>query len=186
MLGIFGGVDIGLGGPAAAVLALELGFGNALHQIVVAVAIGDEIADRADLEPVLGGEALAVRARDGLPMREVAHEDARADHVVETSGPLDAAILGDGYFQFGARHSGKCMDIKGGSTANGTNAIQFSCGSGNNQRFRLLPYGDGYFAIQAKHSNQCLDIAGAVTGDGGFLIQWPCAWTDNEKFRFKP
>ncbi|WPB82683.1 RICIN domain-containing protein [Archangium violaceum] len=93
---------------------------------------------------------------------------------------------GDGYFTVRARHSGKCMDVGGASTAAGANVLQYTCNGSNNQRFRLVPYNNGYFALQAKHSNQCLGIARASMDDGGFLVQSPCAWTTNESFRFAP
>jgi Ricin-type beta-trefoil lectin domain-like len=38
-----------------------------------------------------------------------------------------------------AKHSGKCLDIAGVSTADGANVQQWSCYGGNNQRWRPVP-----------------------------------------------
>lgn len=35
-----------------------------------------------------------------------------------------------------ARHSGKCLDVKDASTANGARLIQWTCGTGVNQQFQ--------------------------------------------------
>ena len=76
VLGVFGGVEIGHGDPFAAELAVEPRLGDATHQIVVLVAIGDEVADGADLEAVLGGE----RQQVGQPRHAAIVVHDLADH----------------------------------------------------------------------------------------------------------
>jgi hypothetical protein len=44
---------------------------------------------------------------------------------------------GDGYNELVSQNSGKCLDVKGLSTANGANVQQWTCGSGSNQRWKL-------------------------------------------------
>ncbi|MFF9808358.1 RICIN domain-containing protein [Streptomyces coeruleorubidus] len=43
---------------------------------------------------------------------------------------------GNGYHRLVARHSGKCLDVENGSTANGARLIQWNCGTGANQQFQ--------------------------------------------------
>ena len=52
MLGVVDGVGIDLEVERAAIAALDLGLGDDLDEMVVAAAIGDQIGDGADLEPV--------------------------------------------------------------------------------------------------------------------------------------
>ncbi len=44
---------------------------------------------------------------------------------------------GDGYYNIIAVSSGKCLDERGGSTADGTPAIQFTCWGGDNQKWAI-------------------------------------------------
>lgn len=73
-----------------------------------------------------------------------------------------------------ARHSGKCLDVSGGSTNNGANLIQWECHGGANQHFLVLPLGGGGALIVARHSGHCLDVSGGSTANGAAIIQWPC------------
>ena len=81
VLAIFGGVGIGFRQPFAAVPAFQLGFGDALHQPVVGVAIGDQIADGADLQAVAAGERDQIgQARHGaIVVHDLADHTAGAE-----------------------------------------------------------------------------------------------------------
>ena len=46
--------------------------------------------------------------------------------------------LGNGYFRFVARHSGRCLDVPGSSTANGARLQQWDCNGTGAQSFRLV------------------------------------------------
>ncbi|MBK8972122.1 MAG: RICIN domain-containing protein [Hahellaceae bacterium] len=79
-----------------------------------------------------------------------------------------------------ARHSGKCLDVAGGSKSNGAEIIQWSCHKGDNQRFRVYDAGGGYWQIQAKHSGMCLDVWGASTASGAQVRQGNCHSGNNQ------
>ena len=67
-----------------------------------------------------------------------------------------------GYYKVIAKHSGKCLDVAGVSTADGAKVQQWSCTGGNNQRWKLVSMGDGYNELVAAHSGKCLDVDGVV------------------------
>ncbi|MEO3807371.1 ricin-type beta-trefoil lectin domain protein [Sphaerisporangium sp. B11E5] len=73
--------------------------------------------------------------------------------------------------------SGRCVDITGSSTANGTQAQIWDCGSGTNQRFtytagkQLQVYG-----------NKCLDAYGQGTANGTQVIIWDCNGQTNQQW----
>jgi beta-glucanase (GH16 family) len=46
--------------------------------------------------------------------------------------------LGNGYFKFVARHSGRCLDVPGASTANGVQLQQWDCNGTAAQAFRVV------------------------------------------------
>lgn len=80
-----------------------------------------------------------------------------------------------------AKHSGKCLDVGGGSRNNGANIIQWNCHGGDNQRFRIYDAGNGYWYLQAKHSGKCLDVKGWSNQNGAEIHQWDCHGGDNQK-----
>ncbi|NAS89548.1 hypothetical protein C4E24_07440, partial [ANME-1 cluster archaeon AG-394-G21] len=73
---------------------------------------------------------------------------------------------GENYYKICAEHSGKCLDIKDDSTANGANVQQWEYEGKDNQKWKLEPVGDGYHKICAKHSGKCLSIEDGGTYDG--------------------
>jgi hypothetical protein len=87
---------------------------------------------------------------------------------------------GDGMTYFvRARHSNKCLEVRGGTgaTGNGAPLQQWGCGgyAQSNQRWYLTraPIGDT-FNLRAAHSNSCAEVYGGSTGDGAPLRQWKC------------
>ena len=91
-----------------------------------------------------------------------------------------------GTYELIARHSGKCLDVYGGSTDDAATIIQWSCHGGPNQRWRLEPTGDGYVRLIATHSGKALDVYGASTDDGAVLIQWPPHSGTNQQWQLQP
>ncbi|MEV1241579.1 RICIN domain-containing protein [Nonomuraea sp. NPDC050022] len=74
-----------------------------------------------------------------------------------------------------ARHSGKCLDVAGVSTADGANVHQWTCINGQaNQEWNFVATSDGYYTLRATHSGKCLDVSGASTADGANVHQWTC------------
>jgi hypothetical protein len=79
-----------------------------------------------------------------------------------------------------ARHSGKCLDVRGGSgaTGNGVPLQQWQClgYAQSNQRWYLTSFPIGTFNLRAAHSARCADVTGGTgaTGNGVPLQQWQC------------
>jgi hypothetical protein len=82
-----------------------------------------------------------------------------------------------------ARQSGRCLDVTGGSTANGANVIQWACHDGSNQRWTLQAVGAGYYRLVVDHSDKCLDVTGGSTVNGANVIQWTCHNGFNQQWR---
>jgi hypothetical protein len=73
--------------------------------------------------------------------------------------------------------SGRCVDVPGASTTNGTQLQLWDCNGGSNQRWtytsskQLQVYG-----------NKCLDASGQGTADGTAVIIWDCNGQPNQQW----
>ena len=61
--------------------------------------------------------------------------------------------------------------------------IQWTCGTGTNQQWRLQDAGDGYVSLAARHSGKCLDVNSGSTADGAAMVQWTCGTGANQQWR---
>ncbi len=80
-------------------------------------------------------------------------------------------------YQLISKKSQKVADIKGESTLNGADLVQYHTKGGNtaandNQRFRLVDAGNGYFNIIAKHSGKALHVNSGSSSDNAQIKQW--------------
>ncbi|MGW7167584.1 RICIN domain-containing protein [Streptomyces sp. NPDC054884] len=82
-----------------------------------------------------------------------------------------------------ARHSGKCADVTGSSTAAGAAVQQWSCTGGDNQEWQLHTVGGGYYQILNGHSGMCLDVAGSSTADKAAVVQQACDGRTSQQWR---
>jgi hypothetical protein len=78
-------------------------------------------------------------------------------------------------YELKALHSGKCLDVQGGSTANGAKIIQYSCHGGTNQRFYTTPHPVVSGAVQIRIGNgKCLAISANSNDNSAPAVQWTC------------
>jgi hypothetical protein len=102
--------------------------------------------------------------------------DTATGVVQGTAGPAENLV---------ARHSGKCLDVTSGSTADSARTLQYTCGSGTNQRFTVQDLGNGYVRIVARHSGKCLDVNGNSTADGATVVQYTCGGGTNQQWQVR-
>lgn len=84
------------------------------------------------------------------------------------------------------RHSGRCLDIAGISTANGADAIQWDYWGGQNQIFRIEWVEASHYRLIAQHSGRVIDVDGISAANGAQIQQWDWWGGDNQKFRLDP
>jgi dienelactone hydrolase len=91
--------------------------------------------------------------------------------VSPSGGPHTVAVVGG--------QSGRCLDVPGSSTSNGTQLQLSDCNGGNSQRFtytsskQLQVYG-----------NKCVDANGRGTTNGTTVIIWDCNGQTNQQWNF--
>ncbi|MCA9690825.1 MAG: RICIN domain-containing protein, partial [Myxococcales bacterium] len=89
----------------------------------------------------------------------------------------------DGTHQILNVGTGKVLDVRGASTADGADVLGWTWHGGNNQRWRVQDLGDGRFRIDAKHSGKSLDVYRAGLEAGTTIIQWPWHGGGNQRWR---
>jgi len=79
------------------------------------------------------------------------------------------------------RSSSLCMDVSGGTMADGSAVIQWGCNGGANQTWS---YDDQTGMIRSMGDpHYCLDNGGTY-GDGAQLIIWTCTGNNNQRFKY--
>jgi len=83
------------------------------------------------------------------------------------------------------QHDGKCLDVIGFATQNGSPVAQWDCNGLANQQWDIVQTADGYHNLKPRHTTgKCLDVLGFATNDGATLAIWTCNGFDNQKFTF--
>ncbi|MEU9662710.1 RICIN domain-containing protein [Streptomyces chartreusis] len=92
----------------------------------------------------------------------------------------------DGWGQLRNRWTGQCLDVSGGSTADGADVIGWSCNGTDNQKFKAVDLGDGYdFKLVAKHSNKPIGTTAAhcAPNNGNSIHQLSTTVINCQKWR---
>ena len=78
--------------------------------------------------------------------------------------------------------SGKSLDVKDVSAADGAAIQQWAYGGGNNQKWIAVTTGTNQVQLKSVNSGKCLDISGGSTADGAKALQWTCHDGNNQRF----
>ncbi len=104
------------------------------------------------------------------------------DGVYWTFDALIGAGVGNGTYKIISRNSGKAMDAYGAQTANGTQIIQWTYGSGSNQKWTLTNLGNNVYKIIGVQSGKSIDIYGWGTANGTKVELWDYYGGNNQQF----
>jgi lysophospholipase L1-like esterase len=80
-----------------------------------------------------------------------------------------------------SRHSGKAIDVSGGSTSDGASIVQWTRTGGANQQWQLVDSGGGYYQLRARHSGKVVDVSS--TADGADVVQRTSSSANSQQFR---
>ncbi|MHA7632193.1 RICIN domain-containing protein [Corallococcus sp. M7] len=80
--------------------------------------------------------------------------------------------------------TGKCVDIVGPSSADGTGLHQWTCHTGSSQQWSLVATDSGYSRLVSRYSGKAVDVADASQADGARVQQW--SWAGGANQQFKP
>lgn len=114
-----------------------------------------------------------------LPLLLILASSACGDHqgTERASREQSAALVPTaGATTLVAKHSGHCLDVRGGTAATnvGARIEQWSCTGEANQSFTFKDMGAGRFELIAKHSGKCVDLVGGGGANGTEIEQSTC------------
>ncbi|MFE6619064.1 family 43 glycosylhydrolase [Streptomyces sp. NPDC057740] len=81
------------------------------------------------------------------------------------------------------RNSGKCLDVNGGSTADGANIFQWTCTGGASQKWKVEDLGDDTNRLVNVATGKVMDTATCSAADGADIRQW--SWLNNKCQRYR-
>ncbi|MFE5814519.1 family 43 glycosylhydrolase [Streptomyces sp. NPDC056479] len=81
------------------------------------------------------------------------------------------------------RNSGKCLDVNGGNTADGTDIFQWTCTGGANQRWKVEDLGDDTNRLVNVATGKVMDVSDCSATDGADIRQW--SWLNNKCQRYR-
>lgn len=87
----------------------------------------------------------------------------------------------NGWISLINQRSGKCLDVAGGRTFNGTNVQSYQCNDSNAQKWLYEPATG--FLRSGVNSNKCLDNGGQNRNNGKLVI-WGCQNSNNMRWDF--
>jgi len=91
------------------------------------------------------------------------------------TNPVDSGLVSGKVYTLTAAHSGKNLEVDGGSSADGANVQLWSDNGKAQQRWKVVDAGGGYYKLLAESSGKALEVAGGAAYDGANVQQW----TDN-------
>lgn len=102
----------------------------------------------------------------------------------DTSGQrFEVRSAGNGYYTITAEHSGKVLDVAGGSTASGATVQQYTSNGTNAQLWYFTNAGNGYYTIHSVLGT-CLDVWSANTANGTMIDCYAYNGTNAQKWKF--
>ncbi|EFM10096.1 Glucan endo-1,6-beta-glucosidase [Paenibacillus curdlanolyticus YK9] len=100
-----------------------------------------------------------------------------------TQPPATTVIESGTIYTIVSKSSGKALDIKDGSTADGGVFQQWAPSGGTNQQFRVEDVGGGYYKLTNITSGKALDVKDVSTADGAIIQQWTYAGGTNQQWQ---
>ena len=98
--------------------------------------------------------------------------------------PFFFQFAGGESFEIKLKGVGKCLDVQGAATGNGTPVILWDCNGAKNQRWTAHPVGEGY-QIRSMQSGKCLDVRGPSKVDGTPIQIWDCGTATTKQMLYK-
>ncbi|MES2731183.1 MAG: RICIN domain-containing protein [Bacteroidota bacterium] len=90
-----------------------------------------------------------------------------------------------GIYKVSAKHSGKVLEVAGGSTENGANVQQYEWNGTDGQKWSVEATTDGYYKLVSMGSEQVMDVAWCTWDNGGNVQQWPWNGANCQQWRLQ-
>ncbi|MEU8468414.1 RICIN domain-containing protein [Streptomyces sp. NPDC029006] len=80
--------------------------------------------------------------------------------------------------------AGKCLDIQGAGTTNGTPVQIYTCNSGAAQKWELYGYYDGGYSLRNSNSGKCLEVLNGNSAEGTKIQIRQCSDAKAQQWKF--
>lgn len=104
------------------------------------------------------------------------------DYAVWEKAGSTSTGISNGIYRIEALHSGKVIEVAGGSTSNGANVQQNAWNNTNKMKWRVESIGGGKYKITNVKSGKALDVAGFGTSNGTNIHQWSYVGGNNQQW----
>ena len=112
---------------------------------------------------------------------------SNADERLIESDPTRPCPIQDGHtYVIRARHSGRVMEVAGGSIEAGANVVQYDYNGTDGQKWTAHHDGDGYWKFLNLRSGKALEVLNYSADAGASLIQWNDTGGANQRWRVVP
>jgi hypothetical protein len=81
--------------------------------------------------------------------------------------------------------SQRCLNVEGGSRANGARLIQWDCVRTRNTAWSFRTVG-GHAYLESDSSQLCMNVSGGSVANGAPIIQWNCDPSPNNWWYLRP
>ncbi|WP_155856185.1 RICIN domain-containing protein [Cellulomonas sp. URHD0024] len=92
-------------------------------------------------------------------------------------------VVSGSTYRITSASSGKALDVRDNSTANGAAIQQWTYGGGSNQKWVVTATSGGYYKVVSTLSGKALDVAGVSTANGAGVQQWDYSGGGNQQWR---
>ncbi|MEU7800372.1 RICIN domain-containing protein [Micromonospora arborensis] len=131
-----------------------------------------------------GGGPIRRRRRTGLVLAVITTLLGAAGVLLVGAPPAAAASIDtNAYYVLVNRNSGKVLDVRDTSTADGAVLQQWSRNDGAWQQFQFVSSGGGYYRLKARHSGKVVDLWEWSTANGAEYRQWSDVNGANQQFQ---
>jgi hypothetical protein len=97
----------------------------------------------------------------------------------------ETAVSVNASYKLVRKGSNKCLDVKGGGSADGTVLQQSACTNGANQVFRVDDLGGGKVKLVNPATGKCVDVNGNGNSNGTKMQLWTCNGTGAQSFQLQ-
>lgn len=105
-----------------------------------------------------------------------------SDNSGKPTAALDAFLEAAANTRLQARHSSKCIDVPASSGTTGITLLQYTCGSGNNQKWSVEDMEGDYIRLRVAHSGQCMALASQSSSNSVKIVQATCGAGNSQQW----
>jgi glucose/arabinose dehydrogenase len=102
------------------------------------------------------------------------------------SGPVVKGLENGATYTITSSGANACLQMDGGSTADGAKAVVAACNGSASQKFKAQLTGTSQYNLINQASGKCVDVTDGSTANGALIQQWGCTPNNQQKMIITP